>query len=108
MMDPSANSASRVQAPVRRGGGMRHRARGIRVLITVAALGAAVSTRAAAQSAQAFSFQASGLYVGFGGDAYSDMSTGIGGEGQFRYTSGAMSLGLGYQYTRHTMDGEEG
>ena len=85
-----------------------HRSRGIRGLFTLAALMAAASTRVAAQSAQAFSFQASGLYIGFGGDSYTDMSTGIGGEGQFRYTSGAMSLGIGYQYTRHTMEGEEG
>ena len=87
---------------------MRHRARSIYALIAVTALGAAVSSRVGAQSAQAFSFQASGLVVGFGGSAYSDMSSGAGVEGQFRYTSGAMSLGLGYQYTRHTMEGEEG
>jgi len=87
---------------------MRYCTRSIRALITVAALSAAATTRAAAQSAQAFSFQVSGLYIGFGGSAYSDMSSGAGAEGQFRYTSGAMSLGLGYQYTRHTMEGEEG
>jgi hypothetical protein len=87
---------------------MRHRSRGIGGLFTVTALIAAASTPVAAQSAQALSFQASALYIGFGGDAYSEMSTGVGGEGQFRYTSGAMSLGLGYQYTRHTMEGEEG
>jgi hypothetical protein len=87
---------------------MRHRVRSIRALITVAALTIVASTRVAAQSAQAFSFQVSGLFIGFGGSAYSDMSSGAGAEGQLRYTSGAMSLGVGYQYTRHTMTGEEG
>lgn len=71
--------------------------------MVIGALSTAASSRAVAQSAQAFSFQVSGLYIGFGGSAYSDMSSGAGAEGQFRYTSGAMSLGLGYQYTRHTM-----
>src|SRR5690242_791789 len=88
-------------------GVMGHRARGISLAISAALLVTA-STRAAAQSAQAFSVQVSGLYIGFGGSAYSEMSSGAGGEAQVRYTSGAMSLGLGYQYTRHTMEGEEG
>jgi len=86
---------------------MRYRAQGVALAITTAFLMMA-PTGAAAQSAQALSVQVSGLYIGFGGSPYTDMSTGVGGEAQLRYTSGAMSLGLGYQYTRHTMEGEEG
>ena len=87
---------------------MRYSGPGIRALVTLAALCAVASSRLAAQSAQAFSIQVSGLYMGFGGTAYADMSIGTGGEAQLRYTSGAMSLGIGYQYTRHTMMDEEG
>jgi hypothetical protein len=87
---------------------MQYSGRSIRALVTLTALCVVASSRVAAQSAQAFSIQVSGLYIGFGGTAYSDMSIGTGGEGQLRYTSGAMSLGIGYQYTRHTMMGEEG
>jgi hypothetical protein len=87
---------------------MRYHISGIRALSLVATLCVAASTHVAAQSAQAFSIQGSGLYIGFGGSAYSEMSSGAGFEGQLRYTSGAMSIGAGYQYTRHTMEGEEG
>jgi hypothetical protein len=87
---------------------MSNHIRGARALIAVTTLCVAASTQATAQSAQAFSIQGSGLFIGFGGSAYSDMSAGKGFEGQVRYTSGAMSLGVGYQYTRHTMEGEEG
>ena len=87
---------------------MPYRMRGITILIALAPVFAFASTRAGAQSAQAISLQVSGLFMGFGGTAYEDMSSGVGGEAQLRYTSGAMSLGLGYQYTRHTMEGEEG
>ena len=86
---------------------MRYRTPGIALAIT-AAFSIVAPARATAQSAQALSVQVSGLYIGFGGSAYSDMSTGAGGEAQLRYTSGAMSLGIGYQITRHTMEGEEG
>lgn len=87
---------------------MPHRTNRTYFLIALALLSTVAATRAAAQSAQAISLQVSGLFMGFGGSAYEEMSSGIGGEAQFRYTSGAMSLGLGYQYTRHTMEGEEG
>lgn len=86
---------------------MRYRTPGIALAIA-ATFSVTAASRGVAQSAQAFSLQVSGLYIGFGGSAYSDMSSGAGGEAQFRFTSGAMSLGLGYQYTRHTMEGEEG
>jgi len=87
---------------------MQYHARIIRALTFVTAFSLVVAARVGAQSAQAFSIQVSGLFIGFGGSAYSEMSSGGGGEAQLRYTSGAMSLGLGYQYTRHTMEGEEG
>ncbi|HUQ81754.1 MAG TPA: hypothetical protein VM076_11470 [Gemmatimonadaceae bacterium] len=87
---------------------MRYRTLGSHAFAIAVAFLFAGSTRVVAQSAQAVSLQVSGLYIGFGGSAYSDMSAGAGAEAQLRYTSGAMSLGLGYQYTRHTMEGEEG
>ena len=87
---------------------MPHRMRRFNIVIALAPVLALAPMRAGAQSAQAISFQFSGLFMGFGGSAYEDMSSGVGAEAQVRYTSGAMSLGLGYQYTRHTMDGEDG
>jgi hypothetical protein len=87
---------------------MRYRTRSPRALTLGMALLFLAVGRAGAQSAQAISLQVSGLYINFGGSAYTDMSSGSGGEAQFRYTSGAMSLGIGYQYTRHTMKGEDG
>lgn len=87
---------------------MRPRSRSSGALALGMAFVVVAVARAGAQSAQAISLQVSGLYIGFGGSAYSDMSSGAGGEAQVRYTSGAMSLGIGYQYTRHTMEGEDG
>src|SRR4051812_6782139 len=109
MMNADSGQVSRCLGhPFDCGGGMRHCTRTICAVTLITAPCLMASTRAVAQSAQAISFQASGLYIGFGGSAYSEMSAGAGVEGQFRYTSGAMSLGVGYQYTRHTMMGEEG
>ncbi len=62
-----------------------------------------VPGKATAQSAQAVSVQVSGLYnVVFGNlfDAL-NLKNGIGGEAQIRYTPGALSFGLGFQYTVH-------
>lgn len=87
---------------------MRHRTRSFLALTLGTTFLVLAVARAGAQSAQAISLQVSGLYINFGGSAYSDMSSGAGGEAQVRYTSGAMSLGIGYQYTRHTMQGEDG
>ena len=87
---------------------MRHPSSFSRALIVMTAVSLVGATHARAQSAQAISLQVSGLYIGFGGSAYTDMSSGAGGEAQLRYTSGAMSLGIGYQYTRHTMEGMDG
>jgi hypothetical protein len=57
--------------------------------------------RAAAQTAQRFSVQASGLYANLFGDAFTNVGRGLGGEAQLRYTPGALSIGAGFQYTDH-------
>jgi hypothetical protein len=62
---------------------------------------ASVLSTVQAQSAQRWSVQVSAIGVGGGGDAFSGVSTGWGGEAQFRYTPSAFSLGVGVQYSRH-------
>jgi hypothetical protein len=57
--------------------------------------------RATAQSAQAISVQVSGLYNGVYGDVFNGIKSGFGAEGQIRYTPGALSFGVGFQYTVH-------
>ena len=59
-----------------------------------------------AQSAQAVSIQVSGLYNGLFGDVFDGLNNGFGAEGQLRYTPGALSLGAGFQYTVHGLDGQ--
>lgn len=54
-----------------------------------------------AQSAQAVSLQVSGLYNGVFGNVFDGLQDGIGGEAQIRYTPGALSVGAGFEYTRH-------
>lgn len=58
-----------------------------------------------AQSAQAFSLQVSGLVNGVFGDAFTGLQDGFGGEAQFRYTPGALSVGAGFQFTNHHIQG---
>jgi hypothetical protein len=58
-----------------------------------------------AQSAQAFSLQASGLLNGVFGDVFTGLQDGIGGEAQIRYTPGALSVGVGFQVTIHELEG---
>jgi hypothetical protein len=58
-----------------------------------------------AQSAQAFSLQVSGLVNGVFGDAFTGLQDGLGGEAQFRYTPGALSVGAGFQFTNHQIEG---
>jgi hypothetical protein len=58
-----------------------------------------------AQSAQPFSLQASGLVNGVFGDVFSGLQDGIGAEAQFRYTPGALSVGAGFQFTVHELQG---
>jgi hypothetical protein len=58
-----------------------------------------------AQSAQPFSLQASGLVNGVFGDVFTGLQDGIGAEAQFRYTPGALSVGAGFQFTVHELQG---
>jgi hypothetical protein len=58
-----------------------------------------------AQSAQTFSLQASGLVNGVFGKVFTGLQDGIGGEAQFRYTPGALSVGAGFQFTIHELEG---
>ena len=58
-----------------------------------------------AQSAQAFSLQVSGLVNGVFGDVFTGLQDGLGGEAQFRYTPGALSVGAGFQFTSHQIEG---
>jgi hypothetical protein len=60
-----------------------------------------------AQSAQRLSFQASGLFINLMGDAFSNAESGYGFEAQVRYTPSALSLGVGFQFTRHTLEGTD-
>ena len=71
------------------------------VLVTILMAGAPPG-HLGAQSAQAVSLQVSGLFNGvFGG-----LFTGAGAEAQIRYTPGAFSVGAGFQYTSHELDGQ--
>jgi hypothetical protein len=58
-----------------------------------------------AQSAQPFSLQASALANGVFGDVFTGLQDGLGGEAQFRYTPGALSIGAGFQFTIHELEG---
>jgi hypothetical protein len=60
-----------------------------------------------AQSAQPYSLQASGLVNGVFGDVFTGLQDGIGGEAQFRYTPGALSVGAGFQFTVHELEGRK-
>jgi hypothetical protein len=59
------------------------------------------------QSAQSYSLQASGLVNGVFGDVFTGLQDGVGGEAQFRYTPGALSVGAGFQFTVHGLDGRK-
>lgn len=58
-----------------------------------------------AQSAQAISFQGSGLLNGVFGDVFTGLQDGLGAEAQIRYTPSALSVGAGFQYTNHELEG---
>ncbi len=62
------------------------------------------SARALAQSAQRYSVQASGLYVGTFGQAYEGLKAGPGFEAQFRISPSAWSFGFGFQASSHSFD----
>jgi hypothetical protein len=57
-----------------------------------------------AQTAQAVSFQVSGLYNGVFGNVFEGLQDGVGGEAQIRYTPGALSVGAGFQFTNHSLE----
>jgi hypothetical protein len=57
-----------------------------------------------AQSAQPYSLQASGLYKAILGGLFTNLQDGLGAEGQFRYTPGALSIGAGFQLTHHELE----
>ena len=74
-----------------------HRTYSIGIVLAASAFASDLS----AQSAQAISIQFSGLYNGVYGDVFSGLQNGFGAEGQIRYTPGALSFGVGFQYTNH-------
>jgi hypothetical protein len=77
-----------------------HRTYSIGIVLAASAL----SSNLSAQSAQAISIQFSGLYNGVYGDVFSGLQNGFGAEGQIRYTPGALSFGVGFQYTNHGLE----
>ena len=58
-----------------------------------------------AQSAQPISLQVSGLFNGVFGNAFTGMKDGVGAEAQVRYTPSAFSIGAGFEYTNHGLEG---
>lgn len=80
-------------SPVR---SLRHAAAALVVL--------AAPTMVQGQSAQRYSVQASGLFVGTFGEAYDGLKAGPGFEAQFRITPSAWSYGFGIQGSSHSFD----
>jgi hypothetical protein len=71
------------------------------VLLISWSLATALGGELEAQSAQAISLQASGLFNGVFGSVFQGLQDGFGGEAQLRYTPSAFSIGGGFQYTIH-------
>lgn len=83
-----------------------HRFR-LRALVGISVFAVALSSiPAAAQSAQRYSVQASGIFVGTFGEAYDGLKNGPGFEAQFRITPSAWSFGFGIQGSAHSFDDE--
>jgi hypothetical protein len=82
---------------------MRHRS-AVTALVAVACCSAPL----VAQSAQRWSLQASGLYVGVLGEAYDGLKNGVGGEVQVRVTPSLWSYGAGLQYSSHALTEVDG
>lgn len=64
-----------------------------------------LSRELTAQSAQQISLQGSGLFNAVFGNVFSGLRDGIGAEAQIRYTPSAFSVGAGFQYTSHELEG---
>ncbi len=79
-----------------------HRAIPFAALAALALL--ALPAASHAQSAQRYSVQASGIFVGTFGEAYDGLKDGAGIEAQFRITPGAWSYGFGLQGSSHKFD----
>ncbi len=62
----------------------------------------------AAQSAQRWAIQGSGIGVVPGGTAYEGLSSGFGAEAQVRFTPSAFSVGAGFQYSSHDLEFDDG
>jgi hypothetical protein len=82
---------------------MRHRS-----TLTAFLAVACITSPAAAQSAQRWSIQASGLYVAVFGSAYDGLNNGAGGELQVRVTPSLWSYGFGAQYSSHGLSDSPG
>lgn len=82
---------------------MRHR-----LSFTALLAVACVTSSLGAQSAQRWSVQASGLYVGVFGNAYEGLANGAGGEVQVRVTPSLWSYGAGLQYSSHALKNSNG
>ena len=78
--------------------------RGVRLLLAVA-LALVPTGIVSAQSAQAVSLQGSVLFNGVFGNVFTGLLDGVGAEAQVRYTPSAFSIGAGFQYTAHELEG---
>jgi hypothetical protein len=72
-----------------------------RWMVVIGGAACVLAGDATAQSAQRFSVQGSGIYAALLGEAYEGFNGGPGFEAQLRFTPGALSFGIGYQYTSH-------
>lgn len=76
-----------------------------RIPAAAIALVVAMAGPALAQSAQKVSIQASALGAALSGDEFEGWGTGSGVEAQIRYNPSAFSIGVGFQLTRHSLEG---
>jgi hypothetical protein len=79
--------------------------RGVRWVLSLVTLWALPAGEIRAQSAQPLSIQGSGLFNGVFGNVFTGLRDGIGAEAQLRYTPSALSVGAGFQYTKHELKG---
>jgi hypothetical protein len=77
----------------------------VRGLVLAALLTATLPAGLYGQAAQRLSVQGSGLIIKLFGDAFPGAKVGYGFEAQVRYTPGAISLGAGFQYSSHEVEG---